>query len=171
MRCDWFIQYSALRIPRKLLHPPRRACPGTSQPAVTVHVTAEYLRTTTVLRFDVDPLELQPCAWCPFAAINSRRDIVSAGASDVLPRNVTDLEPTRIAISVAVDAWRDIYGLVDVLKIEIAEGNVAYVACAWISLDPSGIGRVNGREIFKKDIVDIIGNRRRVTKRPNDSSA
>lgn len=46
--------------------------------------------------------------------------------------------------------------MVDILEVKVAKSDVPHMALAGIRLDPRGVGRVNGCEIFKENIVDIV---------------
>jgi hypothetical protein len=156
---ELYMSLSCSCIPTQLLFPARRTGPRTTQPTVTIHVTAQYLRIPAIFRFDVDVLELQARTRRRFRAINTSRDIVSTCARDVLPSHIADLQPTGIAVVVRVNAWGDVDGLVDVLEVDIAECNVTDKSLAWVRFDPSGIGAVNCLDIFEEDVLNIVRNR------------
>jgi hypothetical protein len=48
-----------LRVTAQLLFPPRRARPRARKPTIWVHVATQHLRRASILRLDIDVLELQ----------------------------------------------------------------------------------------------------------------
>ena len=55
------------------------------------------------------------------------------------------------------DARRHVNGLVDVLEVDVAKGDVADVPSAGVRLDPGRVARVDGRDVFEEYILDIVG--------------
>lgn len=90
-------------------------------------------------------------------AVDTRGDVVAAGARDVLPGDVGDAEARGVAAVARVDAGRDIDGLVDVVDDNVLEGDVADVARARVGLDPGGVGRVVAGDVLEPDVVDKVG--------------
>jgi hypothetical protein len=58
--------------------------------------------------------------------------------------------------------------LVDVLKLDVAEGNISDMALAGIRLDPGRIGTMNCSDIFENDVVNGLGDVRGVAHGSDD---
>lgn len=100
---------------------------------------------------------------CAATAVDTRGHIVSRGTSNVFPSNVADFQAARIAVLVAVDTRRDVYRLIDVLKLDVAEGDVLHMALARVCLDPGRVGTMNSSDVFEEHVVYRLGNVRGIT--------
>lgn len=148
----------------QLLLPSRRARSRTSQPtSVFVEVTAQYLRCPTIFRLDINVLELEPRTRCLLRAVYPRRDVVPARARDILPRHITDLQSTCVAIAVRVDTRRDVNRLVHIDGMDVPECDVSNKSLARVCLDPCSVGAVDRSDVFENYILDIIRYVCRVT--------
>ena len=83
-------------------------------------------------------------------------DVVSRHAGDVPPCHVRDGQPARVAAVAAVDAGRDVDGLVDALNVDVFKGDVTNVALARVRLDPSRVGGMLASDILKDNVVDEV---------------
>jgi hypothetical protein len=97
-----------------------------------------------------------------FRAIYPRRNIIPARARDVLPRHIADLQTTCVAITVRVDTWRHVDGLIYIDGMYIPECDVSNKSLAWVRFDPCGVGAVDRSDVLENNILDIIGNIGRV---------
>jgi len=88
--------------------------------------------------------------------MDSRAHVIPARPSNVLPCNIADLQLGAITILVRVNARRDVYWLIDVLEVDVAERDVLDMSLAWVSLDPGSIRRMDRGDVFKKDVVDVV---------------
>ena len=130
-----------------------------------VHIRAQDLRSPSILRLDVDIVELQPSARRTFAAVYACSDIIPRSTRDILPSNIADLESRAIAVLVLVDAWRNVDGLVHILELDVTECDVADVPLTRVRLDPGSVRGVDSCDVFKKDVVDVFGDAGRVSHR------
>lgn len=55
------------------------------------------------------------------------------------------------------DTGRHVDGLVDVLKLDVAEGNVAHMAIPGVCLDPGRVARVDGLDVLKENVLHVVG--------------
>lgn len=140
------------------MFPSCRTSTCTSQSTVAVEIAAKDLGLSAIHWLDVDILELETRARCALTAIDGRGDIVPRGTRDVLPSNVGDFEVRIIAFVVRVDARRDVYGLVDIDYVEVAECHIPDVSLAWVRLNPCSVGTVQGLDIFEDDVFDCLGD-------------
>lgn len=144
-------------IATQLLLPPCRTRSCTSQPtSVFVEVTAQYLRCSTILRLDIDVLELEPRTWRLFRAVYPRRNIIPTRASDILPCHIANLQTTCIAIAVRVYTWRDVYRLIHVDGMDVPECDVANKTLPRVCLDPCSVGAVDRSDVLENNVLDII---------------
>lgn len=88
--------------------------------------------------------------------MDSSTNVISRRASNILPSDVADPEPARIAVRVRVDAGGDIDGLVDVVKFKVAEGDVVNSPTAGVGLDPRSVGGVGTFDVFEENVVDVV---------------
>jgi len=88
--------------------------------------------------------------------VHARGDVVAASALDIRPGDVLDGQALAVAVLARVGAGGDVYGLVDVVDLEIAESDVTHAALPWVYLDPGRVGRVDAPEVLKHHVVDCI---------------
>ena len=148
-----------------MLFPPCRTRSRASQPTcVFVEVTTQYLRRPTILRLDVDVLELEPSTRCLLRAVYPRRNIIPTRASDILPCHIANLQTTRIAIAVRVDTRRDVNRLIHIDGMDVPECDVSNKSLTRVRFDPCSVGAVNCCDVLEDYVLNIIGDVGRVAK-------
>jgi hypothetical protein len=85
-----------------------------------------------------------------------RNDNIPTRTRDILPRNITNLQPTRIAIAIRVNTRTDINRLIHILELDISKRNIPDVALAGIRLYPRRVTRMDGCDVFEEDVVDCF---------------
>lgn len=83
-------------------------------------------------------------------------NVVPARPADILPPHIVDAQAATITVLLRVNARCDVNGLVYVVELDVAEGDVVHAPLACVGLDPGCVGRVNAFDVFEEDVVDVI---------------
>lgn len=148
-----------LAVSLQLLRPASRACPRArdARSRLAIDVAAKILGCRrTVEGLDVDVLEAEAGARVRGAAVDGGGDVVAAGAGHVDPADVLDGQAGLVAALVRVDAAGDVDRLVDVLGLDVGEGDVLDQTRARVCLDPGRVGRVRAGDVVEGHVLDEV---------------